>query len=108
MGAIPAKSLQQVLTEASARLRNRDRALSFKEIANWARAFDPRITHAECENGVERARRGVRRCVSVRIAIDRNEFLSEDETSLLRKRLTNFLSSRSPVNTRFRIEIVAK
>ncbi|MCK4606710.1 MAG: hypothetical protein KAU35_05375 [candidate division Zixibacteria bacterium] len=108
MGAIPARTLEQVVTEASARLRNRDRALSFKEIANWARAFDPRITHAECENSVERARRGVRRCVLVRATVDRSKFLAEDETSLLKIRLKNFLSSRSPVNTRFRIEIAAK
>ena len=60
------------------------------------------------ENGVERARRGVRRCVFVRVSVDRSEFLSEDETSLLKERLKNFLVSRSPVNTRFRIEITAR
>ncbi len=105
-GAIPAKTDEQVVTEASARLRSRDRALTFREISNWARTFDPRIKSVSCENGVERAGRGVRRCLVVRVNVDGEEFHSDDETSLLQTRLTSFLKSRSPVNTQFKVEIV--
>ena len=104
-GAIPAKTDEQVVTEASARLRSRDRALTFREISNWARTFDPRIKNVSCENGVERAGRGVRRCIVVRVKINGEEFHSDDETSLLQTRLTSFLKSRSPVNTQFKVEI---
>ncbi len=104
-GAIPAKTDEQVATEVSARLRNRDRALTFQEMSNWARTFDPRIKTVACENGVERTGRGVRRCIVVRVKINGEEFHSEDETSLLKTRLTTFLKSRSPVNTQFKVEI---
>jgi hypothetical protein len=105
-GAIPAKTDEQVVTEASARLRNRDRALTFREISNWACTFDPRIKNVSCENGVERAGRGVRRCLVVRVNVSGEEFHSDDETALLQTRLTSFLKSRSPVNTQFKVEIV--
>ncbi len=104
-GAIPAKTEQQVMAEVSARLRNRDRALTFYEISSWAMTFDPRIKNAECSNGVERSERGVRRCIIVKISIKAQDFYSDDEISLLRTRLNSFLKSRSPVNTFFRIEI---
>ncbi len=107
-GAIPAKTEEQIRSEASARLRSRDRALSFAEIGNWARTFDPRIQTAACKNGVERAPRGVRRCVVVTIGVNGEEFVSEDETRLLQDRLGRFLKSRAPVNTQFRVEIDKK
>jgi len=103
-GAIPAKTEEQIITEVSARLRNRDRALSFAEISNWAKTFDPRIQKAECENGIERAERGVRRCIVVNMSINGADFYSDDEISLLQIRLTSFLRSRSPVNTRYKVE----
>ncbi|HWR83009.1 MAG TPA: hypothetical protein VN285_06885, partial [Candidatus Deferrimicrobium sp.] len=105
-GAIPARTELQIITEASARLRSRDRALTFSEIANWARTFDPRIKRAVCENGVQRAERGVRRCIVVTAYVTGADFYSEDETSVLRTRLQSFLKSRSPVNTQFTVEIV--
>lgn len=107
-GAIPAKTDQQIIAEASARLRNRDRALSFTEIANWAQTFDPRIKRVTCENGIERAARGVRRCIVVKVAVNHEEFHSEDETSLLQQRVHSFLKSRSPVNTQYKVEIVTE
>jgi len=104
-GAIPAKTEEQIVTEVSARLRNRDRALNFAEISNWATTFDPRIRQAECRNGVERAERGVRRCIVVRITVRGVDFYSDDETILLQKRLQSFLKSLAPVNTHFKVEI---
>jgi hypothetical protein len=105
-GAIPAKTEKQIVTEVSSRLRNRDRALSFSELSDWAMTFDPRIKGVECKNGVERADRGVRRCVIVRVQIKGTDFYSNDEASLLQKRLTAFLKSRSAVNTHFVVEII--
>lgn len=105
-GAIPAKSAQQIMTEVSARLRNRDRVLSFAEISRWSRTFDSRITAAECENGVERSPRGVRRCIVVRVTVRSRDFYSDDELKLLQMRLASFLKSRSPVNTQYRVEII--
>ncbi|PKK84986.1 MAG: hypothetical protein CVT49_00145 [candidate division Zixibacteria bacterium HGW-Zixibacteria-1] len=107
-GAIPAKTDKQILTEVSARLRSRDRALSFQEISRWAMTFDPRILRAECQNGVERTDHGVRRCIVVTIGIKADDFYSNDEVELLRIRLNNFLKSRSPVNTQFAIKIEKK
>ena len=92
----------------SARLRNRDRALSFQEIASWTKTFDPRIQGAECENSVERAARGIRKCILVRVRVGAEDFYSDDETSLLTDRLKHFLKSRAPVNTRFRVEIIKR
>jgi hypothetical protein len=104
-GAIPAKTDKQVMLEVSSRLRNRDRALGFAEISNWAKTFDPRIVKAECANGVQRGRRGVRRCIIVRTAVKSGTFYSDDEIDLLKVRLNSFLKSRSPVNTHFEIEV---
>lgn len=104
-GAIPAKTEKQIITEVASRLRNRDRSLSFPEISRWAKTFDPRIRDVVSENGVERFERGVRRCIVVKVAVSKSEFYSDDEVALLRTRLGNFLKSRSPVNTHFRVEI---
>lgn len=104
-GAIPAKTEKQVISEASARLRSRDRALTFAEIADWARSFDPRLTAARCDNGVQRFERGVRRCIVVTVVADKDDFHSEDETGLLKIRLAEFLKARAPVNTQFGVEI---
>jgi hypothetical protein len=105
-GAIPAKTEKQIVTEVATRLRNRDRSLSFSEISNWTMTFDPRIIKAECENGVERAPRGVRRCIVVKTFITETDFYSDDELKLLQTRLGSFLKSRSPVNTHYRVEII--
>lgn len=104
-GAIPAKSEQQIITEVAARLRNRDRSLSFPEISRWTMTFDPRIVNAVSENGIERFARGVRRCIVVKVSINQAEFYSDDEVALMRTRLEEFLKARSPVNTHFRVEI---
>jgi len=107
-GAIPAKTNEQVMTEVSARLRNRDRAMSFEEISRWALTFDPRITKVVCNNGVERGEHGVRRCIVATVSIKAIDFYSDDEIDLLRTRLANFLKSRSPVNTQFTVKIEKK
>ncbi len=104
-GAIPAKTEEQVISEVSSRLRNRDRALSFDEIARWALSFDSRIKKATCSNGIERTAHGVRRCVVVEVTIAANDFYSDVEVDLMRDRLGGFLKSRAPVNTQFRVEI---
>ncbi|HUV31432.1 MAG TPA: hypothetical protein VMY05_10135 [Acidobacteriota bacterium] len=106
-GAIPAKGDQQLIAEISARLRNRDRALTFADISSWVMAFDPRIRKVECKNGIERARRGVRRCIVVTVTVKQKDIYSEDEVALLARRLTRFLKSRSPINTHFAVEIKA-
>lgn len=105
-GAIPAKTDDQVHAEVAARLRNRDRSVSFNEIARWAGTFDPRIKNVECRSGVERFEAGVRRCVIIVVTIDGGEFYSEDEIRLLKTRLQAFLKSRSAVNTQYKVEIV--
>ncbi len=104
-GAIPAKSLEQVVTEATARLRNRDRALSFLEIGNWARAFDPRIRNVSCSNSTQLTDRGVRRCVLVRLRLDMDQMHSRDEIQFLKHRLGEFLKSRAPLNSNFTVEV---
>jgi hypothetical protein len=107
-GAIPSKTRQQILTEVAARLRNRDRALSFAEIAEWATTFDPRILNAMCEKGIQRGERGIRRCVVVKLNINKSQFYSDDEIALLQTRLNAFLRARAPVNTHFKVEILEK
>lgn len=107
-GAIPAKTTDQIATEVAARLRNRDRALSFTEIANWTTAFDPRIKTAECANSIERAKKGIRRCIQVTILVDPEKFYAVSETELLKERLGIYLKSRVPVNTHFKIKIATK
>jgi len=105
-GAIPAKSEEQIVAEVAVRLRNRDRSLSFAEISRWTSSFDPRIRTVDCDNGVDRFPKGVRRCLVVKVGIRHADFYSQDEVDLLTIRLTSFLKSRSPVNTHFRVEIV--
>ncbi|MDH4156126.1 MAG: hypothetical protein OEW00_02480 [candidate division Zixibacteria bacterium] len=105
-GAIPAKTEQQIIAEVSSRLRNRDRVLSFQEIATWATIFDPRVKKAECDNSVERGERGIRRCIRVKVGVSGEDFYSDDETALLKIRLAEFLKSRSPVNTNYQIEVI--
>lgn len=105
-GAIPAKTEPQIMAEVSARLRNRDRALTFDEISRWVTTFDPRIKNVVCANGVERAARGVRRCIIVTVTVGEGRFYSPEEIKLLQTRLGDFLKSRSPVNTQYRVEIV--
>ncbi len=107
-GAIPAKTAEQVATEVAARLRNRDRALSFTEITNWTMTYDPRIKGVTCSNSVERAEKGIRRCILVNVSVDNEKFYSAAEIDLLKERLGQFLKSRVPVNTHFKIEIAAK
>jgi len=106
-GAIPARTDKQTMSEVSARLRSRDRALSFSEISNWAGIFDPRIRQAVCRNGIQRAEHGVRRCIVVRVSVSAQDFHSEEELDLLRIRLADFLKSRSAVNTQYSVEITA-
>ncbi|MDD5425313.1 MAG: hypothetical protein PHN52_02335 [candidate division Zixibacteria bacterium] len=105
-GAIPAKTVEQVLTEVSARLRNRDRSINFNEIAQWGMTFDPRIKNIACSNGVERSSYGVRRCIVVRVGVNDRDFYSDDEITLLRQRLAQFLKARSAVNTHYSVEII--
>ncbi len=104
-GGIPAKTEQQVISEASSRLRSRDRALTFTEIADWTRSFDPRIREAVCSNGVQRFARGVRRCIVVTVTAGKDDFHSEEEIDLLKLRLAGFLKARTPVNTQFSVEM---
>ncbi|MFH1893238.1 MAG: hypothetical protein ABIK83_11225 [Candidatus Zixiibacteriota bacterium] len=104
-GGVPAKTAEQIMIEATGRLRSRDRAVNFKEISAWMRTFDPRIQKAECRNSTERTKRGVRRCIAVTATVKADDFLSEDEVALLRIRLTSFLKAKSPVNTQYKVEI---
>jgi hypothetical protein len=104
-GAIPAKTESQIVGEVSARLRSRDRALSFAEISNWAMTYDPRILRVECRNGVVRGEKGVHRCIVVYVSVKGESFFSQDEMALLERRLTSFLKSRAPVNAHFKVEI---
>ncbi len=105
-GAIPAKTDHQIVLEATGRLRNRDRSVTFRELANWVRTFDPRLREAVCENGVERAGRGVRRCIVVTAKAAAEDFVSDDEIAVLESRLLSFLKSRSPANTQFSVRLV--
>jgi len=105
-GAIPARSVQQIVDEVTARLRNRDRALTFDEITRWTGTFDPRIRSSKCRHGIELTDTGVRRCIVVSLDVDRDQFCSDDEVTLLRARLSSFLKSRAPLNTHFQVETV--
>ncbi len=104
-GAIPAKSVEQVVDEATVRLRSRDRAMGFSELETWARTFDPRIVSAVCRNSTDRTNRGVRRCIAVEIGVKPDSFHSDDELEFLKYRLARFLKSRAPVNSQFRVEV---
>lgn len=107
-GAIPAKNDDQIVTEVAARLRGRDRALSFKELINWIKTFDPRIIEAECGRGVQRTENGVRKCIAVTVTVKKADFYSDDEIKLLKIRLESFLKSRTSVNSQFMLEIAKK
>ncbi len=104
-GAIPSKKTAQISAEISARLRNRDRSLSFDEISRWCLTYDPRIRSASCKNGIARGETGIYRCLVTEVVLDRKKFYSDAEVELLTQRLTGFLKSRAPVNTQFRVEI---
>ncbi len=105
-GAVPAKTEEQIITEISARLRGRDRAMSFDQIVNWTRTFDERITQAECEKGVIVTDGGVRKCVVVKATVREKDFHSADEIELLKTRLGSFLKARTSINSQFKLEIV--
>ena len=105
-GAVPAKTEEQVITEISARLRGRDRAMSFDQIINWVKTFDSRIVQTECGKGVMRTNNGIRKCVVVKVTVREKEFYSDDEISLLKRRLESFLKARSSINSQFRLEII--
>jgi len=107
-GAIPARSVQQIVDEVTARLRDRDRTLTFDEIIRWTGSFDPRIKSCRCRNGIERTDTGVRRCIVVALEIDKDQFCSDDEVALLRTRLGTFLKARAPVNAHFQVETSEK
>jgi hypothetical protein len=104
-GGAPARTDEQLVTEAALRLRSRDRALSFDEIRNWVSTYDPRIERVECAKGVQQGEYGVRRCIVVRARVDGERFHSDVEVELLRARLERFLKSRAPVNTQFTVEV---
>ncbi|MBD3401924.1 hypothetical protein GF420_03435 [candidate division GN15 bacterium] len=103
-GAVPAKTEQEIIDEVTLRLRARDRALSFPELARWAQTFDKRIKSATCENGIQRTPTGIRRCIDISVAITKEDFCSDDEINLLADRLERFLKSRAPVNTQFQVK----
>ena len=107
-GAIPARSDDETIREVAMRLRDRNRALTFDEIGGWVQAFDPRVKSVACENGVQRAERGLRRCIVVWVSIDAEKFYSDDELELLKQRLLRFLKARSTVNTQFQVEIAKR
>ncbi|MCX5753754.1 MAG: hypothetical protein NTW97_08950 [Candidatus Krumholzibacteria bacterium] len=105
-GAVPAKNERQIIAEVSARLRGRDRAMSFDQMISWVRTFDERITGADCEKGVMRTENGVRKCVVVKVTVKARDFYSDDEIELLRVRLSSFLKARTSINSQFKVEIV--
>jgi hypothetical protein len=105
-GAVPAKNERQIVAEVSARLRGRDRAMSFDQMISWVKTFDERITAADCEKGVMRTENGVRKCVVVRVTVKAKDFYSDDEIELLRVRLSSFLKARTSINSQFKVEIV--
>lgn len=107
-GGAPARTDEQLVTEAALRLRSRDRALSFDEMRRWVSTYDSRIKRVECAKGVQQGEYGVRRCVVVRTEVDGEKFYSDAEIELLRRRLERFLKSRAQVNTRFTVEVIAQ
>jgi hypothetical protein len=106
-GAIPAKSPEQIMLEVSNRLRGRDRAISFQDVANWAMTYDRRIKKAACRSGVKKGAFGVFRCIKVAVTVSKDDFYSDDELRLLKVRLEMFLKSCSSVNTQYDVEITA-
>ncbi|MCK4632992.1 MAG: hypothetical protein KAT79_06945, partial [candidate division Zixibacteria bacterium] len=59
-------------------------------------------------NSVQRIDRGVRRCIRVRVQVGAEDFYSDDEATLLQRRLNEFLRSRSAVNSTFVVEIIRR
>jgi len=106
-GAIPAKSEPQILKEVSSRLRQRDRAMTFRDMADWTMTFDPRIKRAECTNGIERLDGLVRRCIIVNVDLRAEEFLGDPEVEELKSRLRRFLKSRSAANIQFKVKVTS-
>jgi len=106
-GGMPAKTQEELLSEISSLLCNRGRAVSFEEIENWARLFDPRITSAQCKNVVRKSSQGAFRCTQVNIRVKAVEFYSEDELKLLQKRLEYFLKARSLINVSIEVNIIS-
>lgn len=105
-GAVPAKTEEQIVKEVSTRLRSRDRAVTFADVADWTKTFDRRIQSVECENGVQRTSAGVRRCIVVGIYVSERDFYSDEELELLKERLTSFLKARSSVNVQYQVEVI--
>ncbi len=105
-GAVPAKSAEQITLEVSNRLRGRDRAISFQDVANWAMTYDSRIKKAVCRSGVKKGAYGVHRCIKVAVTVNKDDFYSDDERGLLKKRLEAFLKSHSSVNAQYDVEMV--
>jgi hypothetical protein len=104
-GAIPAKTNEQIITEVSARLRGRDRAMSFDQLVSWVKTFDKRILQVECGKGVMRTEGGLRKCVVVTVTVRDKDFYSDDEIDLLKVRLGSFLKARTSINSQFKLEI---
>lgn len=106
-GGMPAKTQEELLLEISSLLRNRGRAVSFEEIENWARVFDPRVTSAECKNIIRKSSQGAFRCTQVDVRVKGEEFFSEDELKLFKKRLEHFLKARSLINVSIEVNIIS-
>ncbi len=104
-GAIPARTQQQLQQEVTVRLRQRDRALTFEDVAAWSRSFDPRIAQAACRAGTRRIDGCVQRCTVVALTVDPEDFGSDEEIELLKSRLERFLKLRSVVNTQYLVEV---
>ncbi len=105
-GAIPAKTEEQIVTEVSARLRGRDRAMSFDHLVNWVKTFDSRIMAAVCEKGVMSSDNGLRKCVVVKVTVSGKDFYADEEIELLKIRLGSFLENRTSINSQFRLEMI--
>ena len=106
-GGMPAKTPEELLSEISSLLRNRGRAVSFEEMEHWAKLFDSRITSAECGNVIRKGPQGAFRCTQVNVRVRSEEFCSEDELKLFRKRLERFLKARSLINVPIEVNIVS-
>ena len=106
-GGMPARTQEELLSEISSLLRNRGRAVSFEEIQAWTTSFDPRIGSAECKNVVRKSSAGAFRCTQVNVRVKGEEFYSDDELKLLKKRLEDFLKARSLINVPIEVNIIS-
>jgi len=106
-GGMPARTQEELLSEISSLLRNRGRAVSFEEIQAWTTSFDPRIGSAECENVVRKSSAGAFRSTRVNVRVKGEEFYSDDELKLLKKRLEDFLKARSLINVPIEVNIIS-